>query len=118
MTRKNNIAASKRIATPPIAIPTIGPTPSFEEPLLDLSVVVVESPVLLRPVAEDPFAVVVVVSESPDELPLDTDIRLALVVGLARDDPRETGEEAEETGEEADEITDPDDPVGEATVPI
>jgi len=104
------MAASKRIATPPIAIPTIGPTPSFEELPLDFSVELVESAVLAWPVAEDCFVVVEVLSESPEELPLDADVRLGLVVGFIRDD-------AEETVEEAEEITDPDAPVGVAMVP-
>ena len=91
----------------------MGPTPSFEEPpLLDFSTGFVESPEFAWPVGEDPLVVVLVVCELRDELPLDIGVRLALVVGLPREDP-----EAEVIRGEAEEITDPDDPLGEATVP-
>ena len=99
------------MATPPIAIPTIAPTPSLEELLPDFSVELVESPVLAWFVAKGPRVVVEVVSESPDEPTLDADVRPALAVGFVRED-------VEEIMAETEEITDPDAPVAEGRLPI
>ena len=92
----------------------MGPMPSFEELLLDFWLGFAESPELAAPVVEEPFAAEVV-SEPPEELPLDADVRLVAVVGFAREDAEET---VEAEAEEAEEITDPDSPVGVAAVPI